>query len=223
MPTHPDIHLIVMTGQSALEQWYSTRRPAHTSPHMKGLHDFAASYIGIDKPIRVLEFGVYEGVSLRYFCEIFPHAEAQFFGFDSFLGLPDSWFNLKPGHFATGGRAPDIGDPRASCIAGWFQNIMREFLPTLTFETPRMPTLVHFDADLWSSTLFLLTSLWWFLPEYWFIFDEFNGHEMAAMWEFVRTFPVEVEFLSEVRVPDGEPAQVFGRLRATRMVVDGIG
>jgi hypothetical protein len=223
MPTHTDIQLVVMSGQSALERWYPTCRPAHISPYKRALHDFAASRIGIDKPIRLLEFGVHEGRSLRYFCNIFPHPESQFFGFDSFLGLPSSWGGLEQGHFSTGGQIPDIGDPRASCVSGWFQNSVREFLPALVFETPRMPTLVHFDADLWSSTLFLLTSLWWFLPEYWFIFDEFNGDEMAAMWEFVRSFPVEVEFFSEVRGTGGKPAQVFGRLQATQMVLDGIG
>jgi hypothetical protein len=41
------------------------------------------------------------------------------------------------------------------------------------------PLPEHFDADLYSSTLFLLSSLWLHLPEYFFIFDEFIGHGLG--------------------------------------------
>jgi O-methyltransferase len=218
MATHTEAGLLNLTAERAHEAWYLSRRPPHLSRHRIALHEFAVGHIGSMADLRYLEFGVHQGGAIRRLASWFRNPDARFVGFDSFLGLPESWSNLPAGHFSTGGKPPAFDDPRVSFEPGWFQNSARVFLPRLGQMPPKI-TLVHFDADLYSSTLFLLTSLWWYLPEYFFIFDEFMGQELAALRHFVTAFPVEVEFYSRVDNPRERPVQVFGRLRVTEMVV----
>jgi hypothetical protein len=195
-----------MTAESAFERWYLPQEPS-TAAHKTALHDEVVDAIGRDAPVRYLEFGVHEGWSISRFASLFTNPAATFTGFDSFVGLPENWGHLE--------------DERVSFDKGWFQNSTPPVFPGLMYDTAR-PTLVHFDADLYSSTLFLLTSLWWYLPEYFFIFDEFMGHELAATRQFVLAYPVEIRFLRQVKSSLDVPAQVFGYMRRTRMVVDGV-
>jgi hypothetical protein len=222
LATHSEAGLLTQTALRAYEVWYPPLRPAHSFGHKVPLHDYVAHYIGVDADIRYLEFGVHSGWSIQRFATLFTNPDAQFFGFDSFIGLPESWGSAPAGYFSTDGRPPETKDSRIQFVKGWFQNSVREFLPQLKDEPPKT-TLVHFDADLYSSTLFLLASLWWYVPEYYFIMDEFMGHEMAATRNFVSAFPVDLEFYSRVDNKTGHPSQIFGRMRATKMVVDGVG
>jgi O-methyltransferase len=220
--THSEAGLISLTSERAYEAWYLPRRPPHAAAHKLELHDFAAHHIGVNSDLRYLEFGVHGGDSIRRFASIFTNPAARFVGFDSFVGLPEGWGSLPPGHFSIDGKMPLIEDHRVDFAKGWFQNTTRTFLPGLKYG-PNKVTLVHFDADLYSSTLFLLSALWWHVPDYFFIMDEFIGQELAALRNFVSAYPVEIEFYTRVDSPSGHPIQVFGRLRATHMVVDGVG
>lgn len=220
MTTHSEAGLLSATAETALERWYLPQEPP-TAAHKGPLHDQAADHIGRDKPLRYLEFGVHEGWSIRKFASIFKHPEATFTGFDSFVGLPEQWGQMQPGHFSTKGRVPAIEDSRVGFVTGWFQNSVPEVFPGLAHE-PLHPTLVHFDADLYSSTLFLLTSLWWHVPQYYFIFDEFMGHEMAATRHFLTAYPAEIKFILQTKSPAQVPAVVFGHMRRTRMSVTGM-
>jgi Macrocin-O-methyltransferase (TylF) len=220
--TQSEAGLISATSERAFETWYLPRKPSHAAANKLALHDFVAHHIGANSDLRYLEFGVYNGWSIRRFASIFSNPDARFFGFDSFEGLPEGWSNFSPGHFSTGGQPPTISDPRVEFVKGWFQNTTREFLPLLKHE-PAKATLVHFDADIYSSTLFLLSALWWHIPEYFFIMDEFIGEELAAMRNFVSAYPVDIEFYTRVDNKNGHPSQVYGKLRATQMIVDGVG
>jgi hypothetical protein len=220
--THSEAGLLSLTSERAYEAWYTPRQPPHASASKLALHDFAAQHIGLDADLRYLEFGVHSGFTIRRFASIFTNPAARFFGFDSFVGLPEGWGNMSAGHFSTDGQLPPMPDPRVALVKGWFQNSTREFLPGLKYG-PSKVTLVHFDADLYSSTLFLLSSLWWHIPEYFFIMDEFIGHELAALRNFVSAFPVDIEFYTRTDSPTGHPVQIFGKLRATHMFVDGVG
>ena len=91
-----------------------------------------------------------------------------------------------------------------------FQNTVPEFLSTNAL-TGAGPLFVHFDADLYSSTLFLLTSLWHVTSEYYFIFDEFMRDEIIAMHDFTRAYPVEYEFFSQTTT--SIYTQIFGRMK----------
>ena len=98
---------------------------------------------------------------------IYKHSDSRFFGFDSFVGLPEDWLMHKKGAFANGGKPPLIADDRIQFIQGWFQNSVPSTIERIAL-IQRQRVLVHFDADLYSSTLFLLSMLWNNFEEYYF-------------------------------------------------------
>ncbi|MGH3301028.1 MAG: class I SAM-dependent methyltransferase [Streptosporangiaceae bacterium] len=103
-----------------------------------------------------LEFGVYEGNSLRWWAGHLTDPSARFVGFDSFEGLPEDWrHDIRQGEFRTAG-PPLIDDPRVSFVVGWFD----ETLPK--YELPACDQLiVNIDSDLYSSAM---TVLKWLEP-----------------------------------------------------------
>jgi O-methyltransferase len=174
------------------------------------LYDMAAEKFGAE-PITYLEFGVHKGGTFRQMVRRFPHPDTRLYGFDSFEGLPEAWgANMDRGHFSTGGQLPDITDPRVTFVKGWFQNTVPAFLAANPIHGK---VLVNFDADLYSSTLFLLSTLWHFVPEYYFYFDEFIPDEVVAMHDFCDAYPADVEFFACTQDEHSRPLQVFGRLK----------
>jgi O-methyltransferase len=179
---------------------------SHRIAEREAVWDHVADTIGRDAKILFLEFGVHEGYSIRYFMQAFRNPDSRFFGFDSFEGLPEVWGRKKVGTFSTDGRMPDIDDARVTWVKGWFQETMPDF---------RLPdgfgaVLVHLDADLYSSTLFVLSQLWHRCPVYYAVFDEFAGHETRALHNFTQAFPSSVEFLAHDDTTT--PRRVFCRI-----------
>jgi len=112
---------------------------------------------GSGKAFDYLEFGVFEGDSIRQWCVLNANANSRFFGFDSFEGLPEDWHSGKrKGAFSTDGKIPEIADPRVSFVAGWFQKSLRGFMASYR---PQSQIVIHIDCDLYSSTLYCLTTL----------------------------------------------------------------
>jgi hypothetical protein len=67
------------------------------------------------KAVVYLEFGVFEGDSLRYWSARLTNPESELHGFDSFEGLPETFDSAYPmGRFDRGGKPPIIEDPRVS-------------------------------------------------------------------------------------------------------------
>lgn len=193
--------------------------PLTTKPD---LHGFAAKHVGLDAAATYLEFGVASGVSLARFAGLFTNPNARLFGFDSFRGLPADWFVgnsgvLPKGTFDQGGNAPPTADRRISYIKGWFQNTVPEFL-----EANRLaaPVLVHFDADLYESTFFLLASLWPRVPSYSFVMDDFTEDDMVALYDFLAVFPCRLRWLAHHRNDHGHPVQIFGHIERAPMVIE---
>lgn len=79
-------------------------------------------------------------------------------------------------------------------MKGWFQETVPGFLAEHRAALSRHPVLVHFDADLYSSTLFLLHVIGLSLRRFYFVFDEFPGDETRALYNFLQAFGGKVEF-----------------------------
>lgn len=136
------------------------------------------------QPGTALEFGVGAGHSLRIIAAAMP-----VIGFDSFTGLPEDW---RPG-FPKGTFAhppPIVTNSRL--VVGAFADT----LPTFDFAAAEPITLVHFDADLYSSTLTALNYVGPHLkPDAIVVFDEFHSypgwrdHEARAWREHTAAHP----------------------------------
>ena len=112
---------------------------------------------GGEKAIDYLEFGVYRGESIRFWSSHNKNAGSRFFGFDSFEGLPEDWHSGKrKGAFSTDGQLPVISDSRVNFVVGWFQQSLRRFVASYI---PRSQLVIHLDCDLYSSTLYCLTTM----------------------------------------------------------------
>jgi methyltransferase family protein len=208
---HPDdAGTRVRRSLQALEDIYNPR-PAPLIVNSKNeLYDTIAKTIG-DVPLAYLEFGVFQGWSIKTIAEKFRHPEARFFGFDSFEGLPEKWDpNNDVGQFSTNGVVPTVSDDRIRLIRGWFQDTVPNFLSSHKFNSP---IFIHFDADLYSSTLFLLTTLSSHLDEYYFLFDEFFPDEVNALREFALSYPIEIAFEAVILNEAARPLQLFGCMR----------
>ena len=139
-----------------------------------------------DRKVLYLEFGVWEGRSIRYWSEALRNPDSMLHGFDSFEGLPED-FDVKgpysKGSFNVGGRIPQIDDPRVKFFKGWFE----DSLPT--YQVPSYDTLVIcLDADLYSATIFVLRQLRDHIKPGTFVyFDDMSrpDHEPRAFDEFV--------------------------------------
>jgi hypothetical protein len=197
--------------KQAVDVIYEPRPAPHVVPagERDKLYDFAARTLG-NTPVRYLEFGVAGGKSMRMMTERFNHPDARFFGFDCFEGIPEAWQDKPAGTFTMHGVLPAMTDKRVTLIKGYFQDTLPGFISTSQFG-PANPVLVHYDADLYSSTLFILSTLWPCIPEYYFLFDEFMSDEVIALHDFSRAYPVEIEFLC--RTDRRFPPQIFGRLK----------
>ena len=81
--------------------------------------------------IDYLEFGVFQGESIRYWANLNKNDESRFFGFDSFDGLPENWQPEKrKGHFSVGGTIPKLDDGRVKFIKSWFEDTIPPFRRT---------------------------------------------------------------------------------------------
>jgi hypothetical protein len=110
----------------------------------------------LERPIDYLEFGVFTGKAIRWWTERVRHPDARFVGFDTFEGLPERWGRRQVGAYSTAGQVPKIDDPRCGFEIGMFQDTLPGFLRR---EPLGRRLVVHLDADLYSSTLFVLTTL----------------------------------------------------------------
>ncbi len=133
----------------------------------------------------VLEFGVGGGDSMRALAE--RNAEREVFGFDSFEGLPESWWTRPTGAFSS--PPPEEMPSNVRLVVGLFAQTVPEFLTQWTDKV----AIVHVDCDLYQSTLDCMRPLVSRLqPGTIVLFDEywnypvFAEHEWLA-WRQLRT------------------------------------
>jgi O-methyltransferase len=147
-------------------------------------------------PINYLEFGVATGQSFRWFLSQNANPESRFYGFDTFTGLPEDFGVYKKGTFNNNTAAPQIDDKRAKFYQGLFQQTLPGFLSVLNNDKRN---IIMMDADLYSATLYTLTSLAPFLKKDDIIFfDEFAvpTHEFKAFHDFVQSYYANLELIA---------------------------
>tara|TARA_B100000959_G_C14938685_1_gene606837 strand:- start:453 stop:1073 length:621 start_codon:yes stop_codon:yes gene_type:complete len=147
----------------------------------------------IKESVDYLEFGVWRGESILYWASEKAEEKSRFFGFDSFEGLPSDWqgvfkASVSKETFSTGGALPVTEDSRVEFIKGWFQDSLPGFLDR--FERQNR-LVVHLDADIYNSTLYVLTRLDpWLREGDLLLFDEFAcvNHEFRALEDYLASY-----------------------------------
>jgi hypothetical protein len=121
---------------------------------------------------------------------------SSFYGFDTFDGLPEDWGPFKKGAFTNNSELPAIKDSRGRFYKGLFQQTVPGFVKGLNNSRKNV---LMMDADLWSATLYALTSLAPYLKKGDIIFfDEFvvPTHEFKAFLDFTESYYINLELVA---------------------------
>jgi hypothetical protein len=146
--------------------------------------------------INYMEFGVASGESFKWFLKQNKNEQSKFYGFDTFDGLPEDYGPYKKGAFSTQNKPPEINDNRGTFFTGLFQQTLPPFLKHLDNSARNV---IMLDADLYSATLYALSSLAPFLKKGDIIFfDEFAvpTHEFKAYLDFTQSYYVNLELIA---------------------------
>jgi hypothetical protein len=152
-----------------------------------------------------LEFGVFSGNTINY---ISRFTNDKVYGFDSFEGLPEKWRDgFEKGTFNTNGIMPQVTE-NVELIKGWFNETLPDFMKTHN----KKVSFLHLDADLYSSTKYVLDYLRDYIaPGCVILFDElvnypgFDGEtgELKAFYEFITENKVNYEWVGMFGTPNG--------------------
>ena len=144
-----------------------------------------------------LEFGVYTGNTINY---ISKFTNNKVYGFDSFEGLPEKWRDgFNKGTFNLNGTLPRVNS-NVELVKGWFNETLENFIKIQN----KKVSFIHIDADLYSSTKYILTVLKDYIDkDCIIIFDElvnypgFDGDtgELKAFYEFITENIVDYEWI----------------------------
>jgi O-methyltransferase len=162
------------------------------------LHEYVFETEKLEREINYLEFGVADGISFKWWINKNKNINSKFIGFDTFTGLPEDFGVMKKKDFDTKGILPDINDSRAEFRAGLFQHSLPKFIKEFNFDKR---TVLHMDADLYSSTLFVLTMLGLKIKkDDIIIFDEFGvpTHEFRAFCDFFDSYMIQYKILGAI-------------------------
>lgn len=125
----------------------------------------------------VLEFGVYNGKSIRNIASI---VKTEVHGFDSFEGIPENWNDEPSGSYSANGELPVVPN-NVTLHQGWFEDTIPEFKK----EHIGPIRFMNIDCDLYSSTKTIFDLLG---PQIAsgtvIVFDEFIGYKSWKEDEF---------------------------------------
>ena len=200
----------------------------YDSPNRDFVHRHRAIWIGAQrnaivlatllapKKGLVLEFGVGWGGTTNIFGELLAEEGRQVHGFDSFAGLPEAWYgSYEAGSLSTQGRTPQVED-NVRLYPGWFNESLLDFLsPDGTtvhmhknvygvennHNVMQAVALIHFDADIYSSTFDVLSLLVCRLRVGTImLFDELLGYKIWAdhEWKALQDASAKFGFAFEV-------------------------
>jgi len=139
------------------------------------------------------EFGVWMGVSFKYLMKSYKSG----YGFDTFRGLTEDWYNEPKGYYSSQNEVPNIDG--GNFIVGEF----KDTLPTFFSKKRPKASIINFDADLYTSTLCALeNSLKIVDSKTILIFDElivndsWENDEFKALTEFTNKYNLEYEVIA---------------------------
>lgn len=166
-------------------------RPRVRTSQDRELFDLIVNEVA-EHEVLYLEFGVFQGESMRYWARHLKNPRAHLHGFDSFEGLPESWnIDTPKGYFSTNGAIPSVPDCRVQFFKGWFDQTLPRYRP------PHHEKLViNMDADIYSSTIYVLRTLEpLIVPGTFIYFDEFADrlNELRAFAEFLEETTMKFE------------------------------
>src|SRR5664279_4189588 len=180
-----------------INDFYSWKRDY---PKRLKLFETVAAHYGLDqKELLYLEFGVAAGSSFCWWMKKNTHPDSVFRGFDTFAGLPEDWGGYKKGAMAFD--QAEAHDGRAEIIRGIFQDSLHPFIEANKELLQNKTKVIHLDADLFSSTIFVLSQLFPYLKKGDIIFfDEFNvaNHEFLAYKIFTESFYLKLRPIGAV-------------------------
>lgn len=177
--------------------FYTPKR--NYSKRINGFDFIVDKYQLQNVPVTYFEFGVASGVSFEWWLEHLKHKDSVFWGFDTFEGLPEDWgLFFKKGAMAHSMK--EIADDRHTFFKGIFQDTLNKALnENRAHLEQQRRKIILLDADLFSSTIFVLSQLYPFLQKGdLIIFDEYNvpNHEFFAMKIFQESFYVKFKPVS---------------------------
>ncbi len=177
-------------------------------PSRQSLYDHVRTCV--EEPVTYLEFGVFKGDSLRHWTTLLKHPDSVLHGFDSFEGLPEDWGKVDREYLNVRGAMPHFDDSRVRLFKGWFSETLPGYVSGLK---PHGALVIYLDADLYSSTIFVLNQLRQFIREGTIlVFDEFwdREHEMRAFTEFIDEQGLEIKCLAATRTLSQVAFQITG-------------
>jgi hypothetical protein len=146
-----------------------------------------------------LEFGVAGGNTMRHWSRLLDNPDSMLHGFDSFEGLPSDWaLGWPEGWHTQEGRPPEFEDHRVRLFKGWF----RDTLPRYEWPDGHDQLIVTLDADLYSSTAYVLEAIQDRISVGTVLyFDEFHHYadELRAFDELLRRAGWSFDILAATR------------------------
>lgn len=203
----PSYILLFFGHMNKLSKWINKHKKNENCDSLKwkfdyekreGMFENIIKSQNLNNNIDYIEFGVCQGGSFQWWINHIDHKDAKFYGFDTFTGLPEDWGSFKKGEMSNGNTPPVIDDNRHTFYQGLFQQTLIPFLGSVDLSRRK---ILHMDADLYSSTLYVLTLMTPYLKSGDIIFfDEFNVpmHEFKAFSEWTESFYIEYEVLGSV-------------------------
>ena len=148
-----------------------------------------------------LEFGVFNGQSINLFASLCP---LQFYGFDSFEGLPSDWMTgYDKGTFGLEGNLPHVRE-NVMLIPGWFDQSLPVFVQKNNLFKGKIK-FIHIDCDLYVSTKTVFQYIGPYIASGTIIaFDEYfnypawKKHEFKAFQEWVEQNNIKYEYIAYV-------------------------
>ncbi len=164
-------------------RWPWSGRRGKTGKPWKAVLDAALAQSSAPDGI-ILEFGVFQGNSLRHLAQRRP--QAQIHGFDSFQGFPEDGRTDWTQDFSVAALPEVPGN--VTLQPGYFAETVPPFVAQWQGKRPRI-ALIHIDCDIFSAAHTVLQSLAPYLrPGDVIVFDELMNYTEFATNEFLALY-----------------------------------